>query len=493
MSLNGILANAASGIAANSQALAVISHNVANARRPGYTHEHATQSSIGDGNGVRVGPTRRDIDMRLQAAVFAQDAAVAWMSTRQQALSGIDAVQGATGSGDDLANLLAKLRSGFTTLAGDPSNQTQQVAVIEAAGTMARQVNRLSDAVGTARQSAQDDAVGAVGELNAALRSIGTLSDQIIRAQAAGQSSADLESQRDAAVRAVNGIIPVRAVIQSTGDLMLIADGGLTLPTRGNATISLAPATLGTGATTAAAAPALTLDGEDITARVAGGRLGADLTLRDTTMPAYQAGLDEFAHTLVSRFDAQGLSLFTDASGAVPTGGSSPIQSGYLGLAAGLRVNPVAVAHPSVVRDGLSGSSPTPPSGRAGDTTLISRVLTYAFGQEQSAGVGQPAPPTSGLGARGDIALPYAAPTTLADFATTLVATMSGDARNIADQLDTGTALRTTLNGQLSDASGVSVDQEMSDMVQIQNAYAANGKVISAVQSMWNDLLGMIR
>jgi flagellar hook-associated protein 1 FlgK len=41
--------------------------------------------------------------------------------------------------------------------------------------------------------------------------------------------------------------------------------------------------------------------------------------------------------------------------------------------------------------------------------------------------------------------------------------------------------------------TGVSVDSEMSDMIQLQNAYAVNAKVITAVQDMWNDLLGMMR
>ena len=88
--------------------------------------------------------------------------------------------------------------------------------------------------------------------------------------------------------------------------------------------------------------------------------------------------------------------------------------------------------------------------------------------------------------------MPYAAPATLAGFSTALVASMSGDARDSSDQLDTATALRTTLQSQLSATSGVSIDEEMANMVQIQNAYAANGKVIAAVQAMWNSLLAMV-
>ena len=41
--------------------------------------------------------------------------------------------------------------------------------------------------------------------------------------------------------------------------------------------------------------------------------------------------------------------------------------------------------------------------------------------------------------------------------------------------------------------SGVDVDQEMAAMVTLQNAYAANARVLSTVQAMWDTLLGAVR
>lgn len=484
--------NAASGIDVSSNALDVISHNVANARTPDYTREVANQSSLDTVRGVVIDPTTRDLDVQLQTALFGQNAVVASLTTRQGALEGIDAVQGATASGDDLGSLLANLQASFTNLATNPSDQTQQSAVIVAAGAVADQINRVAGSVAAARQSTQNDAVAAVADLTAALTSIGTLSDKIIAAQGLGRSTADLENQRDAAIDQASSIVPVRAVAQASGDVVIVAQGGLVLPTRGTSALTLAPATLGTGSTASAAAPSLRLGGADVTAAVIGGRLGADLTLRDATLPGYQAGLDEFAQTLATRFDAQGLTLFSNASGTVPNGTGVPAQSGYLGFSSTIQVNPAAMQSPSVTRDGLQASTPTAPSGRAGDTSLIQRILSYTFGTEQADGVPQPAPLTANLGPGGTVSLPYAAPTTLTDFAATLVASMSGDVSDTKTRLDTATSLQTALQGQLSNASGVSIDQEMANMVQVQNAYAANGKVVAAVQAMWTSLLTMV-
>ena len=39
----------------------------------------------------------------------------------------------------------------------------------------------------------------------------------------------------------------------------------------------------------------------------------------------------------------------------------------------------------------------------------------------------------------------------------------------------------------------VDVDQEMASMVQLQNAYAANARVMATVQGMWDALLAAVR
>ena len=104
----------------------------------------------------------------------------------------------------------------------------------------------------------------------------------------------------------------------------------------------------------AAASTAITLGGTDVTGQLRGGQIGANIALRDTTLPTDQAELDEFAQNLASRFDAQGLTLFTDPAGNVPAQSAPPlpVQSSYVGFAGTIQVNPAVQAKPSLVRDG---------------------------------------------------------------------------------------------------------------------------------------------
>ena len=97
--------------------------------------------------------------------------------------------------------------------------------------------------------------------------------------------------------------------------------------------------------------------------------IGADLDLRDRTLPLFQAELDEFAHTMADRFSAQGLTLFTDPTGTVPAHLGAKPQSGYVGFAATIQVNPTITATPSLIRDGTTTITDDP-GGASGFTTI---------------------------------------------------------------------------------------------------------------------------
>ena len=501
MSLDSVISVASGALSNVSRHLAVVSQNVANAGTAGYAAETIDDTSStagGNGYGVRTGLATRTIDTALQSALNEQTGDVAGAQTRQAALAAIGVAQGNTAAGNDLASQVGALANAFTSLGTDPSNQVQQSAVVAAGAALATGINGQAAAYASARQAAQDSAVADVGTLNTALRAVGTLSDQIIAAKAGGQSTADLDSQRDAQETTAARLAGFKFLAQDNGDVLAVA-GGLVANTRAaSGPFSLAAAGLGAGS----AGPALTLSGADVTAQLTGGSIGANLQLRDAVLPTAQAGLDEFAHTVATRFDNQGLRLFSATDGAVPTSTTPPAQSGYIGFSATIGVNPAVVAQPSLVRDGTqavaagTGSAaaftPNQSDGPAGFATLIGRVLDFAFGADAQAGVSQAAPATTGLGAGGTISLTYGAGTTLAGFAANLVGAQSAAEAHAANTLGTAQALQTTLQTKLDSTSGVSVDTELSNMIALQNAYGANAKIITAAQSMWSDLLSSV-
>ncbi len=455
MSLMGALGAATTGLDSIAKQLAVVSQNVANAGTPGYVRESLPVEDAGQsgvGLGVRTGVAVRNLDLTLQTQLLASSADVAGQSVQSTALAGLDAASGTPGSGYDLPGLLGTLRDSFSTLANDPANSAQQNQVITAADGLARGVNALGAAITNARQAAQDGIVADVATANAALRSVGALSDQIITAQAQGVSTAGLEDARDQQVQVVVNLTGARFLRQSNGDMLAVAHG-VTLPLRGVSGPLAVETALLAADTPAIAVPLVTMGGQDVTAALTGGQIGANLALRDKVLPSVQAGLDAVASALASGFAGAGLPLFTNAVGVVPAGGT-------VGFAQSIQVSAAVRATPTMLRDGTALAGP------AGSTALINTVL----GGVLATGGGS-----------------------VAAQASSLTAGIAQSAAQASSTLDTDTAAQSSLQTRLAADSGVSVDNELATMVQLQGAYAANAKVLAATNSMWQVLLDSVK
>ncbi|MBE7188747.1 flagellar hook-associated protein FlgK [Jatrophihabitans endophyticus] len=510
MSLNGVLSIASSGLAAVQAQLAVSSQNVANAGTSGYVAERlqlSSRASDGTGSGVVIGLTTRVVDAALQDELYNQNAAVSDLQTRSDALGVISALQGSTtadpGSTGTLSDGVGNVRAALITLEADPSNATGQQAVVSAAAALASTIRQTAAAYQTQRQGAQDGIVTDVGQANADLQLIGKLSSQIMRQRQQDLGTADLENQRAAAMGDLSGVMAVTFTPTPSGDMEVRTASGITLPTRvADGPLQTAAATVGVANAYPDSLPAITLAGQDITTRLTGGSLGARIALRDDVLPTMQAELDSFSQGLAGRFDAQGLTLFSAADGTVP--GVDPraaSPAGQLGFSQDIGVNPAVSGQPSEVRDGshdVVGSSTgagafTINADRgSADPTLIGRLVSFALGSQVQDGVAQPALQTGNLGATGTLRAPYTGTADLATLASTLTGSQGATIAANTTALTSASAIQGALGTRIAAVSGVSVDDEMASMVSLQNAYAANAKVVGAVQSMFSALLSAI-
>ena len=518
MGLSASLSIATSGLAAVQSELAVASQNVTNANTAGYAAETSSVSSLtagGQPDGVRVGLTGRIVNVALQDSLYGQNATVSALTTASNGLAPILALQGSTsadsGSSGTLSDSVGNLQTSLITLEADPSNQAGQGAVVSAAQTLASNIQDTAAAYQTQRQAAQESIIGDVATANASLQLIGSLSGQIVGDQINSISTADLENQRAAAMTTLSNVLSVKFTETANGNMLVSTANGLGLPTTATATgpLEAADATIGPADAYPGSIPAITLNGRDVTTSLTGGSLGANIQLRDQTLPTMQAELDSFSQTLAGRFNAQGLTLFTDTSGRLP--GSSAVATtpaGQVGFSNVIQVNPTVVSDPDTIRDGTTNvtggivAANGAPSGAtdftvntgrgSGDTTLIDRLLDHALGSTVQIGVAQPAAASTGLGVNGTLSSPYSSSTDLASLASALTGSQAQTVNGVTTSLSDETAVQSSLTSKVSAVSGVSVDDEMSSVVALQNAYAANAKVVTAVQAMFTALLTAI-
>ena len=153
------------------------------------------------------------------------------------------------------------------------------------------------------------------------------------------------------------------------------------------------------------------------------------------------------------------------------------------------------IANPAAVRDGnvaTAAFTPNPAGGPVGFNTLLSAVVRNTFGTTVAAGVLQPAAATTGLGANGGLSTSYTGAGNLATLATSLTASQAQTISDVTSRQTSQTDIQTALQATLNSTSGVSIDDQMANVVALQNAYEANAKVVSTVQSMFTALLAAI-
>ena len=143
------------------------------------------------------------------------------------------------------------------------------------------------------------------------------------------------------------------------------------------------------------------------------------------------------------------------------------------GLAARITVNPALLTNPS----NLSVFT-TSPATAPGDTTrsnfIFSQLTSATFTYSPQTGLGSAGAPFKG---------------TIAGYMQQFLS-LQGNAAASATQLQQGQdVVVSTLQQKFNSTSGVSIDTEMSNLIALQNSYAANAHVMSVVQSMMNTLL----
>lgn len=486
MSISSALNNAASGLAAQSRLAETLSNNVANALTPGYARRTTELSSVahgGYGQGVAIGITTRAENGPLTAERRAMDAALGASGTRSDAYDRVLTAIGDTASDTSLAALATGMEAALMTAASSPHSTTALTGAVSAAKDLASAINRVSDETGQLRTEADAEIGRQVTRLNAALQEIDTLNERITTIAATGGDATSLQDQRAQIIDSVSAIVPVKVANRDGGQLALFTrNGGVLLDGK---VYELSFASRGTAVTAEMAVGAdlsgLAQDLGALTGPAAvsagtgaglfdGGTLGALFELRDTVAPQVQGEIDAFAADLIARFRSlmPAAALDTAGNGLFVDSGAGTV----IGLAGRVAINEaIDPAHGGAVwrlRDGLAA----PVQGNVGDGSLLQSLSDAMTASRASSGF------ASTSAAAGTAAL---ASEITAFFA-------ARGARSDEDRAYLS-ARQASLAEQEANATGVSTDAELQSLTLVEQAYAANARVLSVIDELMQLLL----
>ena len=488
MTIAGSLNNALSGLTATARATEVVSSNVANANTPGYATralEVSSQYLGGTSGGVQVQGVSRRVDQGVINDRVLSDASMGHDSAVAKFLTDLEAIIGTPEAAHSLSGRLAQFEAALVEASSRPDSQARLNAVLDAAQDLVSHINVSTADIQTTRKEADTSIGNQVSALNDGLKRIETLNYKIQESIARGQDPSSLMDLRQQEIDLLSPIVPLRQAPRENGMVALYTEGGAILLDGKAATVGFTPAstllvpemTQASGALSGLTLNGMPMPTPDGTTRnpFAGGTLAAAFEVRDVMGVRAQADLDAFSRDLVERFQDPTLDatraigaagLFTDA-GAVFDPADEVALSERLTVNA--LVDPARGGAVWRLRDGLGAATP----GEVGNAQLL-QDLTDALTDPRSAasgGFSTAARSSSGLAA---------------DFLSSI-----GAERLHAENLLASSSAQNETLKQMELENGVDTDHEMQKLLLIEQAYAANARVIATVDEMIQQLLSM--
>lgn len=482
MTISAALNAARTGLQATGMRAELVATNVANANTPGYVRRSVVMAEnilAGQTDGVRtagvtrvqnqaIAQERRDLSSDLaQSNVLA----ATWQS--------IDARLGADGDDAPLFEAYRQLESALGDLAVTPESTIGQSRVLEAAKSITTEFRDLSSMVVNLRAEADRGIAEGVERVNSALQRIEVLNGDIAGTDQSSSTAAALADERDRALDTIAEYLPVRTAERENGAIDVLTREGVFLVSGKAKTLAFESSrafgpdqTLANGALSGLAVDGVVLTPNAPTyGAVSGGAFAALFAVRDSEAAAFNDQLDTVAQDLFDRFSDDAIDptkppgapgLFTDLSG---TGGVG--LSGRLAVNAA--VDPAQGGEVWRLRDGLGAVS----QGPTGDASRVDAMIQALDGSRAIS--------------IGDLDGVFSAADLVGHFAS-----MTGHARVQADSVLASTSAQHALASEAEQSiSGVDTDAEMQSLLSIEQAYAANARVIQAASDMLDRLMAL--
>ena len=486
MSVSDVFSIGVSALYAHKLALEVTSENISNVNTPGYSKQTAIlesalpnqDSRFPVGSGVRVATIRRVHDDFLQKQLVSSNSSAGNYDIQQTAMQRVEQLFNefsAAGLGTDLTSFF----NAWQDLANNPSGQAERQAVLAQGDTLVSDFQRMNNNLNQVKSDANQSLQGLTSDVNDKLKTLAVLNDQIQQLEFQGGNANELRDSRDKLIQDLSEKVAVTYTNEPDGTVTVSLPQGATLVTKNQAgSFSLEvenpdPSNSGFfkvmltdpgGSVVSDVTQALKIaDGNQ-------GEIGATLQVRDSLVDGFISGLDELAYKLAEQVNSvhgSGYSL----SGATGIDFFSP---------------PIVLTPPATPTAGYSRSI-------AMNITNINDIAA-AFTN-----------PTAG-GTTGDNrnALNIAALATKSNSMSTGNSTFSGYYNSLVGK--SGVAAQVAERGatqssagikQLRDmrdsASGVSLDEELANLIAYQKSYEGAAKLINVGTDMLDTVLSLVR
>ncbi len=490
MTLLSSLDTARRALSAQQAAIQTTGNNISNASTPGYSRQRVdlqtstpfpsvgmNQPAIAGqiGTGVEASTVSRVRDTFIDQQVRQQTTSNGYWSAKSDALSQMEGVMNEP-SDSGLSKVLNDFWGAWQDLGDDPSNAGAQSVVVQDGQTVAstfqymtNQLNQIKGNVGTNIGVTTD-------QINSLASQINDLNKQIASVEPSGMNANDLYDRRDQLVDQLSQLADVQVTTSpSGGNASPTAAGIYTIQMKTSDAPSGAKyATLVDGKTlhTNKLSVDLTTDPKNPTATVDGttvapdGKLKGLMDVYSQDFPNMVSQLDTMASTLADSVNGEIQNANTVNGTSIPaffTVGTTGGAASTLAVSTELQNAPSEVAAGQLVSDS-TGTQQIPVA------LSIANALstkTYAFDS------------TSGQKA------------TFQGYYQGVIGQMGVNAQAANRMSDNTSSLKDAATQRRDSVSGVSIDEEMTNLIQYQHAYSASARMVTTINQLLDTLVNL--
>jgi len=475
VSISSAINTARSGLQVSSLRAEIVATNVANATTPGYVRRSVSLSETVLGTssaGVRIDGIARAYDSVIKSHRRDLTSGLSQANVMASTWKSISTRLGDNTTGAGLFNSFANFQSSLSRALTSPESASAASSLLDSAKGIVSELNSLSAMVRTQRAEADREISDGVTVVNNALKKIENLNKQLAGIDRTSGQAAALIDERQRVLDTIAEYLPIQTVDRDSGAIDVLTKEGVYLVAGQARQIEFTAAsafgpeqTLAGGQLSGLTVAGVSLTpGSDSFAAVSGGLFGALFTLRDTDLPNFSAQLDTIAADLISR-------LSNDSIDPTKTPGDyglfiDPDSSAGAGLAGRISIN--AAVDPAQggatwrLRDGLGAAA----SGDPGNVSILQGMYNAFTGLQT----------INTAGITGTFS------------ATELVAHLSsvaGQTRIHHESVLSSVQIQHAVMVEYEQTeTGVDIDTQMQELLLVEQAYAANARVIEVASQL---------
>ena len=475
------LTRATSSLYAQQRGLDVTGQNIANVNTEGYSRQRAELQSIGGstvpavwsrpsivGGGVQAEDVTRIRDLFLESRAQAEGATSARLTAQSAGLNEVEAAFREPGD-SGIQSLMATVWSAYGDVSKAPNDIAARNNLLATMQTLVGGIQTTRATLDRTWDQTHSNLQTLVSEANTTAQGVADLNQAIAAATAAGYPANELADRRDVLVqklaqsvgatstRGANGMVDVsvggNTLIAGTQALRLTVAG----PTDPGAVTPSSTAGL-------TAVPALPLSSPRILIQpgatpvavdgTAGGMLGSlgPNSAQGTSIVSYRAQLDDFAAALATMINTQNAAGY-DRTGA-PGG---PLLAPSSGTAVTAATISLASTDPARIAAATYPPDAQGPSSEGGNADAVFRNSLQPSGPD---GIYR-----------------------------SLIVNLGVQSAVATRNVDIQTVIAGQVDSARESVSGVNLDEELTNMLQFQHAYAAAGRLISAIDETLDVLI----